>query len=198
MSYVDPAPLPDCSPVPADGELARAFDAMVRAHYGRLCGFVFRYVGSADAAEDIVQDMLVKVWRRRQQIDFAHPLAYLYQAARNEAISYRRRHGVRERAVAAVTAQEPRTAPDSAKLLERADLAEAVAAAVGALPERCRLVFTMQREQGLTYAEIAGVLGISVKTVETQMSRAFRALRSRLAEYLVLAVALVSAGTHVT
>ncbi len=196
MSHTDPIPVPDRIAAPPGADPARAFDKLVRAHYARLCSFVFRYVDSADAAEDIVQDMLVKVWRRQQQFDFQRPLAYLYQAAKHEAISYRRRHGVRERAVAELARRERPLAPDNATLLERADLAAAVAEAVDALPERCRLIFTMHREQGLTYAQIADVLGLSVKTVETQISRAFRALRIRLAGYLTVALALVSAGTR--
>lgn len=192
MPRINPRPVPDLPSTAADDDLACAFDDLVRAHYGKLCNFVYRYAGSADAAEDIVQDTLVKVWHRRQHLDFEHPLAYLYRAARNEAISYRRRHSVRERVVAEIARREPVQAPDGAKLLEQVDLVIAVAAAVDALPERCRLIFTMHREQGLTYAQVAAVLGISVKTVETQISRAFRALRSRLANYLVIALALAS------
>ena len=197
MAPTDPSPIPDRPPARPGDDPARAFDELVRAHYGRLCRFVFRYVNSADAAEDVVQDMLVKVWRRQQQFDFERPLPYLYQAAKHEAISYRRRHGVRERAVVELGRGEQRLAPDNAVLLERAELAAAVAAAVDALPERCRLIFTMHREQGLTYPQIAEVLGLSVKTVETQISRAFRVLRIKLAGYVTLAFLLVLSLIHI-
>jgi RNA polymerase sigma-70 factor, ECF subfamily len=197
MLHGNPTPNSDRASVRSEEEEAHAFGQLVRANYGRLCNFVFHYVGSADAAEDVVQDTLVKVWRRRQQLDFDRPLAYLYQAVRNEAISHRRRQGVRQRVIEEIGQGDRPMAPDSGRLLERADLATAVAAAVDALPERCRLIFTMHREQGLTYAQIAEALGLSVKTVETQISRAFRALRTRLADYLVLAVILASAGSRV-
>ncbi len=181
-----------------ESDADRAFDAMVRAHYDRLCNFVYRYVGSADAVEDVVQDALVKVWRRREQLDFDRPLSYLYQAVRNEAISHRRKHGVRARVVAELTRDDTPAAPDSCRLLERKDLARAAARVIDELPERCRLIFTMQREQGLSYAEIASALGISVKTVETQMSRAFRVLRVRLADYIPFVVVIAGTGARLT
>ena len=64
------------------------------------------------------------------------------------------------------------------------ELAAALKEAMGALPERCREVFELSRVQGLRYAEIAAVLGISIKTVEGQMGRALRILRERLAPWL--------------
>ena len=56
----------------------------------------------------------------------------------------------------------------------------AVRAAIAKLPERCRLVYTLHREQGLSYAEVAAVMGISVKTVDAQMGRALKSLRKLL------------------
>ena len=64
------------------------------------------------------------------------------------------------------------------------ELAGAIDASLARLPERCRLIFAMSRQQGLSYLEIASVLGLSVKTVETQMGRALKALRSQLAPFL--------------
>ena len=169
-----------------------AFDALVRAHYGRLCNFVYRFVGSRDVAEDIVQDVFVRLWQNREAFDIKDPLPYLYQSVRNRAVSHRRQTVVRKRwrEQTESVAQERRAASSAASEAEVGELADAVARAVDALPERCRLVFTMSREQDLSYAEIARVLGISVKTVETQMGRALKSLRARLAWYLPLAVAL--------
>jgi len=169
-----------------------AFDALVRAHYGRLCNFAHRYVDSRDVAEDIVQDVFARLWRQHDAFDVRDPLPYLYQAVRNRAVTYRRQRVVRDRWREQQTLRDDdRQEPDTASAVEVADLAEAVRRAIDALPERCRLVFTMSREQDLTYAEIARALGISVKTVETQMGRALKALRTLLAGYL--SVALVAA-----
>jgi RNA polymerase sigma-70 factor (ECF subfamily) len=177
---------------PTSPDPASTFDALVRAHYGRLCNFVYRFVGSRDVAEDIVQDVFVRLWQNREAFDIKDPLPYLYQSVRNRAVSHRRQTVVRERwrEQAVSVAQERRPVSSAASEMEAGELADALARAVEALPERCRLVFTMSREQDLSYAEIARVLGISVKTVETHMGRALKSLRARLAGYLPIAVAL--------
>ncbi len=166
-----------------------AFDALVRAHYGRLCNFAYRYVDSRDIAEDIVQDVFTRLWRQRDAFDVRDPLPYLYQAVRNRAVSYRRQSVVRDRWREQEALRGDRDDADTASAAELADLAQVIALVIEALPERCRLIFTMSREQYLTYAEIAQALGISVKTVETQMGRALKALRARLAGYLSIALA---------
>lgn len=71
------------------------------------------------------------------------------------------------------------------------DIAVAIERAIDALPERCRQVFRMHREQQLSYSEIARLLGLSVKTVDNHMGRALKMLRERLAAYLPAGVALV-------
>jgi RNA polymerase sigma-70 factor (ECF subfamily) len=159
-----------------------AFAAIVREHYGRLCSFAYRFVDSSDVAEDIVQDVFARLWRQFEGFDRADPLPYLYQAVRNRAVSWLRTQGVRarwqERARPETDAAAP--GPGPAALVEAQEIRAAVGRAVQALPDRCRLIFTMHREQELSYSEIARVLGLSIKTVETQMGRALRMLRERL------------------
>ena len=165
----------------------------MRAHYGRLCNFAYRFTGSRDAAEDVVQELFTRLWQQREQFDVRDPLPYLYQAVRNRLVTSRRHELVRERWQAGAE-HISRDADDAASEVELADLRRAVARAIETLPERCRLIFTMSREQDLSYAEIARALDISVKTVETQMGRALKALRSRLASYLSVALVLTSAS----
>lgn len=163
----------------------------MRAHYGRLCNFAYRFTRSRDAAEDVVQEVFTRLWQQREQFDVRDPLPYLYQAVRNRLVTSRRHELVRERWQAGAD-HIGRDADDAASQVELADLHRAVARAVETLPERCRLIFTMSREQDLSYAEIARALDISVKTVETQMGRALKALRARVASYLSVALALAS------
>ena len=164
---------------------------MVRAHYGKLCGFAHRLLGSREMAEDVVHEVLLHVWQGRERFDFQDPLAYLYRAVRNRIISDRRHRLVHDRVVADI-GEMGNSASDAADHVEGEDLARAAARAVDTLPPRCRLVFTMRREQGLSYAEIAQVLDISVKTVENQMTRAAKLLRARLAGYLSLTLVVAS------
>ena len=165
---------------------AAAFEAMVHAHYATLGAFAWRLAGSRAAAEDIVHEVLLRIWRGRQHFGFENPLPYLYQAVRNEADSWRRRAG---RAAEIGDHEDP--GPDAQRAVEMNDLRGAVAQAVDAMPARRREIFRMQREQGLTYAQIASLLGISIKTVEVQMGRALKAIRLRAAPFLALAIALL-------
>lgn len=195
-------PQPDPLPTAGDDSdrrtnAAEAFDGLVQAHYERLCNFAFRLLNSREAAEDVVHDVLLQIWRQREQFEFRDPLAYLYRSVRNRAAGHHRHQAMRTRVLAAlVDPDEPAPSSDSAAQLEASDLADAVARAVESLPERCRLIFTMSREQGLTYAEIAAGLDLSVKTVEAQMNRAFKLLRARVSGYLALAVTVASAAAR--
>ena len=110
--------------------------------------------------------------------------SYLFTAVRNAALSYLRHQGVAKRLEQeAIPLFAPRPVASPDRELHVSELAEALQRAVARLPERCRLVFTLSREQELTYAEIAELLEISPKTVEMQMGRAYRALRKYLSPY---------------
>jgi RNA polymerase sigma-70 factor (ECF subfamily) len=159
------------------------FDALVRAHYAKLCGFAYRFVESEAIAEDLVQDVFAAMWERRAAWTPNDPAAFLYRAVRNRAVSHHRRERVRLRWTASIPADV--AAPSVAEEYDLRECARAVATAIRALPERCRLVYHLSREDGLSYAEIAAALGVSIKTVETQMGRALRSLRRAAAPHLV-------------
>jgi RNA polymerase sigma-70 factor (ECF subfamily) len=165
----------------------------VHAHYGRLCDFAYHLVRSRAVAEDLVQDVFVAIMERGAAFSYDDPMPYLFQATRNRALSHLRKLRVHER-FAAGTALATHAAPSPADSVERHELARALDLAVAALPMRCRQVFILSRVQRMTYAEIARALGISVKTVETQMGRALRSLRTRVAPFLsVVLLALTDA-----
>src|SRR5438067_108800 len=113
--------------VPTSLDPEARFEAMVHEHYARLGAFVYRLVGSRPAAEDVVHEVLLRVWRRRASFSFDAALPYLYQAVRNEATSWRRREAlVQQRAAGAVDAaaqSDPR--PDAQHKVELSDLAHA-------------------------------------------------------------------------
>jgi RNA polymerase sigma-70 factor (ECF subfamily) len=172
---------------------AASIEALFRTHYSRLCDFVDSYVRSPEAASDLVQDLFAHLWERCDAGDIP-PLtpAYLYTAARNRALKYlRHRRVVAHWAEQAARAPSP-AGPQADERLRTRELAEAIRRAIDALPDRCREIFLLSREEQLSYAAIAEVLEISVKTVETQMWRALKSLRKSLAPYLALALAFAS------
>jgi len=167
----------------ASATAAEAFDAMVLGNYERLCRFAYRITGSRAVAEDIVQDVFASIWRRQREFEDGEPLPYLYRAVRNRAISHRRQEHQRAGWLAGLARErEEDVAPGPTN--EDTDLASAIDHAIAAMPERRRLIFAMSREQHLSYGQIASALEISIKTVETQMGRALRFLRDRLAPWL--------------
>jgi len=172
-----------------------AFEQIFRTHYAGLCSSVHRLLGSRVDAEEVVQEVLRRIWERRVQWTPQGTIEnYLHRAARNEAVSrLRQRH--RERAwyeqAAAAPENEIHTGamqparPIDERLEDEEQLA-AVRRAVDALPERCRLIFELKWEHELRYAEIADALGISVKTVENQLLKALKAVRLSLGRSLDL------------
>ena len=161
-----------------------AFAWIFRTHYAQLVGVAEAVVGDVARGEDVVQDVFLELWRRRDRITLEATLrAYLFRATRNRALNLIRHERVVRRA-APFVATDVATGPvGTGRLVER-EIDAAVQAAVAELPARCREVFELSRVHQLRYAEIATVLDISVKTVEAQMGKALRSLREKLAAWL--------------
>ena len=156
-----------------------AFEQIFREHFDGLAGFAYRLTRSRAIAEELIQDLFLEIWMRHERLIITETLrTYLFRAARNRAFNHLRRQKLER-----LWRLEQREIPEaeSGEDEHSADeLTAAIRAAIATLPNRCREIFLLSREQHMTYAEIAKVLGISVKTVETQMGRALKALRSRL------------------
>jgi RNA polymerase sigma-70 factor (ECF subfamily) len=163
-----------------------AFRTLFRTHYAGLCRFVARMVGSMAEAEEIVQDLFLYVWERHPlEGDGAPSRQYLYRAAHNAAVNRLRRLRLARHWIEGEASRASgEVAPSDDHELEHKELLAAVEQAVDRLPDRCRLVYLLSRREHLTYQEIAVTLDVSVKTVETQMARAFRLLRRALAPFV--------------
>jgi RNA polymerase sigma-19 factor, ECF subfamily len=163
----------------------RALEQVFRSHYAGMCAFVRRIVHAPDVAEELVQDVFFKLWSKREQLVEIDALrTYLFRAARNTALNHLRRRklerGWEEREAARGEPAATESTDDGAASDE---VQRAVESAIGRLPPRCREVFLLSREGGLTYGQIAESLEISIKTVETQMGRALKSLRHALSQY---------------
>jgi RNA polymerase sigma-70 factor (ECF subfamily) len=161
-----------------------AFDAIFRAWYPALVRIAEGIVRERAVAEEVVQDVLLEVWRRREQLGAEDsPRAYLIRATRNRALNHLRHLRVQQKSAPFVGGRTE-DAPEGASRLVEAELDAAIRGAVAELPPRCREVFELSRVHALSYAEIARTLEISVKTVEAQMGKALRLLREKLAPWL--------------
>lgn len=180
-------------PVPADAsrpvplELARvraaqagdanAFRAVYEAHVGRVRALCLRLSGDVVRADELTQDVFVRVWERlstfRGESAFG---TWLHRLAVNEVLQALRSAGRRERRVSIVAEPPDAPAPGGAGLEERMDLEEAIAA----LPEGCRTVFVLHDIEGLRHDEIAAATGSAVGTSKAHLFRARRLLRQAL------------------
>ncbi len=162
-----------------------SFEELFSACYAPLCSFAARYVHDGFVAEEIVQGLFCKIWERRERLDDSGSIrAYLYRAVRNEALKHRQRVEPRRQSLEPVTSHYADPSPDPEDDLSCLEFEKALERVLAELPERRRTVFDLSRTHGLTYREIAEMLGISIKTVETQMSRTLRHLERRLADFL--------------
>ena len=161
-----------------------AFDAIFRAHYAPLVRVVEAMLHRRDVAEEVVQEVMLELWRRRETLVVEESLrAYLFRAARNRALNSLRHDAIAKRAEPVVAEDTVAPSGAHAQLVEE-EIEVALRTAMNDLPDRCREVFELSRVHGLRYAEIATTLGISVKTVEAQMGKALRILRERMAQWL--------------
>lgn len=166
-----------------------AFEALFREYYNPLHAFIQDQVQPQEIAEDLVQNVFLRLWQKRKTLDVRGTIrGYLYGAARLEVIDHYRRKGVRMREEGSRTQADPMPGmgdphPSAEELVHTAELRQAIRHAADDLPERCRVIVTMRWEHQLSHAEIAQALGISRKTVENQMTIAFKVFRSALQSF---------------
>ncbi len=164
-----------------------AYEQVFRLYYERLCNYANTLLHDMDEAEEVVQSMFFKLWEKRENFDITISIkSYLYRAVHNTCLN-RVKHEKIKREYASQNAEQlQRNFSYASDLTIKNELEERIALAIDQLPEQCRLVFKLSRFDELKYSEIAVQLGISVKTVENQMGKALRVLRTHLAEYLAV------------
>lgn len=166
----------------------RSFEKLFREHFPALMAFARRFLPDEDDAREVVHRVFINLWEKRNDLDLSVSLrSYLFTSVQNRSLNV-----IRDRKK--FTAEEvPEMAGewDVSTQIESMELEEKVREAIAALPEKCREVFEMSRFEGLKYAEIAQQLGISVKTVENQMTKALKILREKLVQYLTLVMWLM-------
>lgn len=187
--------LASARPVDSDDLAARisagdadAYEQLFNAYYRKLCRYAARINPGGGSAEEAVQEVFLKLWLRRDRLPPVLALSsYLYAAVRNQCLNQVTRDGYEEswRKRKAVEVQHaPPLAPEADEDVRAAELRVAIEDALAKLPPRCREAFLLQRREHMTVAQIAAAMRIAPKTVEVQISKALRALRHYLADWL--------------
>lgn len=167
----------------------KAFETLFKSYHTPLCLYAASITGSMEVAEEIVQDLFYYFWKERQKISlFGSVKSYLYRAVRNESIQFREHLHVREKYKDVVLSESSdESTSDPQESLEYKELEGLIDGALRKLPERRMKIFCMHRFQGMKYAEIASALSVSVKTVESEMSKALQVVRKEIEDYLYIA-----------
>lgn len=160
-------------------------EKLFKENYKRLCNVVYRIINDWDAAEDVVQEMFVKIWKKRDELKVESTArGYLYRSASNAALNYlenNRRFRLNEEI------SEKNTSAliiDENSRLEERELQAKIDEALDRLPPKCKTIFILSRFEGMKYQEIADHLNLSLKTVENQMGIALKKLREDLSSYI--------------
>lgn len=164
-----------------------AFHVLYDRYWKKLLAHALIKLGSPGEAEEIVQTVFINLWRRRHTLQLRFTLAtYLASMLKYEIIEHLARQK-KENAFRQVMLPAQQTEDNTTtEWLNYEQLREDMERTVAALPEKCRLVFRLSREEGLTGKQIATVLDISPKTVEAHMNRALKLLRASLRQFFSL------------
>jgi len=171
-----------------------SFEVFFKKHFLPLCAYCqFRFGLNLDEAKELVHTGFIKLWDAREHLDITvSPKSYLYKIITNNILDNIKHQKVRQQYVQFIVQSVPEaSAPNGFDNIDVKQLQADIDAAIAGLPEQMRRIFEMSRFEGLKYGEIAGRLNISVKTVETQISRALAKLREKLSSYLSFLIILL-------
>lgn len=158
-----------------------ALDIVLARYWAPLVSYAKRLLPDEDAAEDVVQETMLRVWRLRAQWTPTQRLrGFLYQITRNLALNERKKDRVRTGWEEKRRREPQERAPSPIELLERTELRALLDQAIEELPAKRREVFVLSRYHGHTYREIAEIMDVSPQTVANQMSAALDELRQKL------------------
>jgi RNA polymerase sigma-70 factor (ECF subfamily) len=160
-----------------------AFESLFHKYYASLCLFSFHFLHDREAAEEAVQEVFMKIWLKRKQLNIGASVKnYLFYSVRNQCLNRMQHERVEKRYALQVQAEVP-DEQDPDRYFMEVGLFKKIEEGIAMLPEKRREIFRLSREEGLKYQEIAFRLNISLKTVEAQMGLALKQLRKELKDY---------------
>ncbi len=163
------------------------FEILFKTYYSGLCAYANSFLKDVPASEDVVQEVMFKVWSGRNSLLITTSIqAYLFKAVRNSCLNVLKHLDIRYQYKDRQEIQGADRYLTSVDTVIFSELQVKIHTAIDHLPMERKKVFILSRYEGLSYQQIAEKLGISVKTVENQIGKALQFLRLELAEYLPL------------
>lgn len=157
-----------------------AFQLLFKKMYTPLCQFCIKFVKSPEIAEELVSDVFYSIWKNRNRLIVSSPKAYLFTSVRNKGFDHLRKIKKMVHCDLENATHLHADVANSQDILVLHELTTSLEQSIARLPKQCRLIYELSRDQGLKYKEIAAILQVSVKTVETQMGRALKHLRNSI------------------
>lgn len=177
----------------AKGDI-NSFEKIYSSYFNRVFHFVCRFSLTNEDAEEIVQDVFIKLWEKRTSVDINKSLcSYLFALSQNLVIDKMRQYEAAEKRMQKVKAKGVKifSTESTEELVNFYELSDIVAKLIDDLPTRRRTIFKLSREKCCTYKEIADILKISQGTIEKQMSKALYTLKRNLKSKYGLLIDLV-------
>ncbi len=154
-----------------------ALELLFRRYFKNLCFFANRLLMEHQLAEEVVSDIFLNIWLKRGQIKINSSFkAYLYKAVKNQSINYLQKRKINIESLEVVDKEGLVSSLSPEHFLRYNQLDEEIKSLIKELPEKRRLIFRMNRIDGLSYSEIAEILEISINTVQNQMVNAVKFL----------------------
>jgi RNA polymerase sigma-70 factor, ECF subfamily len=172
----------------------KSLELLFRRMYPRLCAYARKFLQDTNDAEEVVQELFYSIWKNRDRLDESKSFnSYLFISIKNSCLNTlqsRKSKSKHAELMQWLYTQEGGTV-DSYHALLANDLERDFNLALEHLPTECRKIFELSRTEGLKYQEIARELNISIKTVETQMSRALSKLRIQLRQHIAAVLLII-------
>jgi RNA polymerase sigma-70 factor (ECF subfamily) len=161
-----------------------SFKVLYQKYAPKLCGFSRKYLNSDEDAEEIVQEVFLRIWEKRENVDESQSFSsYIFQAAKHRIFNGFRKKVNEQAYLDFVVYANDASSNFTDMAVEYQEIKSKAEAVISAMPPKRQEIFRLSREQGLKNKEIAEKLQISIKTVENQMSQALKFLREELMDY---------------
>ena len=164
----------------------QAFNKLYHRYWADLFKYAFSILRDKDACKDLIQDIFIWVWEHKQGLDIHSPKSYFRTALKYKIANHIRSGNIRESFFEEVAKFDEVTSIDQVdRVLELKELNQIIQKTVESLPLKCLEILKLSREGNLSNKEIAEKLGISVKTVENQITIALRRIRTKVETHLL-------------
>jgi len=165
------------------------FEEIYRLYWSDLFNAAYKRIKSVEKTEEIIQDLFTSLWEKRDKIEINESLSgYLFRSLKFRVLNHLRNEMVRSGHLNDIKLGMAKMDVSTEREIEHKELKEKIDREIKNLPEKCREVFLLSREEELSFKEIAQKLNISVNTVEKHVGKALRALRVNLKNHITILV----------